>query len=61
VHIIVELNPERADEVNFFDICCAIFDTGPPLGLLGYVGRKSRGVSSEGTILMIAGMIRVIP
>jgi hypothetical protein len=28
VHIIVELYPESADEVNFTDICCPIFDTG---------------------------------
>ncbi len=27
-HIIVEIYPERADEVNFTDICCPIFDTG---------------------------------
>ena len=44
VHIIVELYPVGADEVNFTDICCPIYDTGHSGGLLGFEGRKSRGV-----------------
>ena len=52
VHIIVELYPVGADEVNFTDICCPIYDTGHSGGLLGFEGRKSRGVCNSGTIFL---------